>query len=124
MSTTIAMFGHSYVKRLKEYCSKCLHVPGCVYWLDKGRLRADFKKRDGQQRDTHGQAIYQRMLRLLPTVVFINVSGNDVSSQTKPTVIVDRVVSMADELRKNGTKTVFVAEIMTRVIFQRVPIFN
>ena len=121
MSTTIAMFGDSYVKRLKEYCSSDLRVPGSVYWFDKGGLRADFKKRDGQQIDTHGQAIYQRMLRLHPEVVFINVSGNDVTSQTKPTVIVDRVVSLADELRENGTKTVFVAEIMTRGDFSKSP---
>lgn len=39
MPKTIAMYGDSYVNRLKEYCDCNLRVPGKVCWFDKGGLR-------------------------------------------------------------------------------------
>ena len=105
------MFGDSYVKRLKEYCSNDLRVPSLVYWFDKGGLPANFKEKRWST-DRHSWSNYLSTHAV--KVVSINVSGNDVSSQTKPIEIVERVVLLADEVRKNGTKTVFVAEIMTR----------
>ena len=121
MLTSIALYGDSYVKRLREFCNNDLRVPGTVYWYDKGGLRADLKKRYGQREDTDARAMYNSMLELRPNVPFINVSGNDITSQTTPREIFDRMVLIVNDLQAAGTSTIFVAEIMTRGIFQRVP---
>lgn len=121
MSTSIALYGDSYVKRLREFCNNDLRVPGTVYWYDRSGLRADLKKRDGQREDTDARAMYNSMLELRPDVAFINVSGNDITSQTTPREIFDRVVLIVKDLQAAGTSTIFVAEIMTRGDFSKSP---
>ena len=121
MSTLVALYGDSYVKRLRGCCNNDLRVPGTVYWYDKSGLRADLKKRDGQREDTDARAMYNSMLELRPDVAFINVSGNDITSQTTPREIFDRVVSIVNDLQAAGTSTIFVAEIMTRGDFSKSP---
>ena len=114
MSTSIALYGDSYVKRLSEFCNNDLRVPGTVYWYDKSGLRADLKKRDGQREDTDARAMYNSMLEFRRDVAFINVSGNDIMSQTTSREIFDRVVLNVNNLQAAGTSTIFVAEIMIR----------
>lgn len=114
MSTSIALYGDSYVKRLREFCNNDLRVRGTDYWYDKSGLRADLKKRDGQREDTDARAMYNSMLELRPDVAFIIVSGNDITSQTTPREIFDRVVLIVNDLQAAGTSTIFVAEIMTK----------
>ena len=121
MSTSLALYGDSYVKRLRGFCNNDLRVPGTVYWYDKSGLRADLKKRDGQREDTDARAMYNSMLELRPDVAFINVSGNDITSQTTPREIFDRVVLIVNDLQAAGTSTIFVAEIMTRGDFSKSP---
>ena len=77
MHTTIAVYGDSYMAKLRNHCNSNLRVPATVYWFGKGGLRVDFKKRDGKI-DTDAQAMYSRMIDLRPNVAFINVSGNDI----------------------------------------------
>ena len=84
MSTTITLYGDRYVKNLRNYCNGDLRVPATVFWFDKGGLRADFKKRDGKRIDTDAKAKYDQMIELRPDVAFINVSGNDITTETKP----------------------------------------
>lgn len=121
MSTTIAMYGDNYVKKLREDCNGDLRVPGTIYCFDKGGLRADFKKRNGQHFDIDAKAMYDRMTELRPDVAFINVSGNDVTSDTEPREFYDRVVAIVNGLRDAGATTIFVAEIMTRGDFSKSP---
>ena len=121
MSTTIALYGDTYVKNLRNYCNGDLRVPATVFWFDKGGLRADFKKRDGKRIDTDAKAKYDKMIELRPDVAFINVSGNDITTETKPREIFDRVVKIAEDLRDAGATTVLIAEIMTRGDFSKSP---
>lgn len=121
MSMTIAMYGDSYMKRLREYCDGDLRVPGTIHWFDKGGLRADFKKRDGRRTDDDAKAMYARMIKLRPDVAFINVSGNDVMTETKPKEIFDLISGIVRDLEDAGTATIFVAEIMTRGDFTKSP---
>ena len=71
--------------------------------------------------DTDAGAMYNSMLELRPNVAFINVSGNDITSQTTPIEIFDRVVLIVNDLQAAGTSTIFVAEIMTRGDFSKSP---
>ena len=118
MPTTIALYGDSYVKKLREHCNGDLRVPASIYWFDKGELRADFKKRNGQI-DTDAKALYNRMIDLRPDVV--SVSGNDITSEIKPREIYDPVVTVANDLRDAGITKIFIAEIMTRGDFSKSP---
>ena len=118
MPKTIAIYGDSYVKRLREFCDGDLHVPGSIYWYDKSGLRADFKRRDGQP-DTYAIARFNQMLDLRPDVAFINVCGNDITSKTEPSEIIDRVVKITSDLREAGTTTIFISEILTRGDFSK-----
>ena len=118
MPKTIAIYGDSYVKRLREFCGGDLHVPGSIYWYDKSGLRADFKRRDGQP-DTYAIARFNQMLDLRPDVAFINVCGNDITSKTEPSEIIDRVVKITSDLREAGTTTIFISEILTRGDFSK-----
>ena len=89
-----------------------------------GTTRADCglieQKRDGQREDTDARAMYNSMLELRPDVAFINVSGNDITSQTTPREIFDRVVLIVND-QAAGTSTIFVAEIMKRGDFSKSP---
>ena len=120
MPTTIALYGDSYVANLRNHCNSNLRVPATVYWFGKGGLRTDFKKRDGKI-DTDAQAMYSRMIDLRPNVAFINVSGNDITTDVKPRDIFNRVVRIVDDLQAAGTTTVFIAEIITRGDFSKSP---
>ena len=65
--------------------------------------------------------MYNSMLEFRRDVAFINVSGNDKTSQTTPREIFDRVVLNVNDLQATGTSTIFVAEIMTRGDFSKSP---
>lgn len=120
MPKTIAIYGDSYVKRLREFCNGELRVPGSIYWYDKGGLRADFRNRDGQP-DAYAISRYNQMVDLHPDIVFLNVSGNDITTKTDPREIIDRVVRITVDLQEAGTTTVFIAEILTRGDFSKSP---
>lgn len=121
MPKTIAMYGDSYVKRLKDYCDGDLRVPGTVYWFAKGGLRSDFKDRYGLHVDTDGKSNFERLKKVKPDVVFLNVGGNDLTSTTTPRQIYERVVRLVDELKRAGITDVYVAEILTRGDFSKSP---
>ena len=120
MPPTIAIFGDSYVEHLRRYCDNDLRVPGTTYWFGKGGMTADFKLKNGKN-DVVAEDLYQRMLDLRPDVAFINVSGNDITTTTAPKEIYDRVVKIVSGLEEVGTKTVFIAEMMTRGDFSKSP---
>ena len=105
MSRKIAKYGDSYMKRLRENCSSDLHVSRTVLWFDKGGPCADFMKRDSRL-ICDARAMYDRMLNLRPVIVFINVSGNDIMSKTKPKEIFDWIVSIVTDLQTAGARAI------------------
>lgn len=74
MAKTTVLFGNSYVKRLREFCSGRLHVPGDVYWYGRGGLRTD----------RMDYRLYDRMLRKRPQIAVINIGGNDITPTSAP----------------------------------------
>lgn len=121
MSRKIVMYSDSYMKRMQEYCSGDLHVPGTIHWFDKGSLCADFMKRDCQSVDIQTRAMYDRMLLLQPDIASINVSDKDITSKMKPKEIFNLVISIVTDLQTAGVTTIYVGEIMTRSDFSRSP---
>lgn len=120
MPLTIALYGDSYVSRLKNLCGGDLRVPATVCWYDKSGVRSDFIDRHGKF-DDKAKANYERLKKLGPDVVFINVGGNDLTTTSNPREIYDKILSLVDELKAVGVKVVYVAEIMTRGDFSKCP---
>ena len=112
--TSFALFGDSYIKRLRHYCDDDLAVPGRVYFYDKGGLRTD-------QLHTSRSAnrLWRRSLRREADVYLINIGGNDITPTSEPDDIFMRIVNLVYELyRRRRVKMVYVAEIQTRGDFR------
>ena len=112
--TTFALFGDSYIKRLRHYCDGDMAVPGRVYFYGKGRLRTDRLKTDPTAKE-----LWKRCLRQEAGVYLINIGGNDITTTSEPEDIFERIVKLVDQLyRQRRVKMVYVAEIQTRGDFR------
>lgn len=120
MPLSIALYGDSYVYRLKNYCNTDLRVPANVSWFDKSGLRSDFINRNGEI-DSEATTNFAKLKEEKPDVVFINVGGNDLTTKSNPREIYDRILSLVDELKQAGVKVVYVAGIMARGDFSKSP---
>ena len=104
-----ALFGDSYIKRLRDYCNDDLAVPGHVFFYGKGGLRTDRMV----------NSLWKRCLRREPDVCIINIGGNDITTTSEPEDIYQRIVKLVDQLyRRRHVKSVYVAEIQTRGNFR------
>ena len=65
--------------------------------------------------------MYCQMTELRPSVVFINVSRNDITSQTQPRDIYDRMVTITNGIQDAGKATIFIDEIMAIDDFSKNP---
>ena len=65
MPLTIALYGDSYVSRLKNFCDAELRVPANVCWFEKVGARSDFLDKKGKF-DVAAKANYDRMKTLRP----------------------------------------------------------
>lgn len=74
MEKSIAIFGDSFIKRLRKFCKGSLKVLGNFYWYGKRGLRTD-------RMDEH---LLNRMIQRAPDVAFICVGGNDISANSTP----------------------------------------
>ena len=60
MPLTIALYGDSYVSRLKNFCTAELRVPANVCWFERSGVRSDFLDKKGKF-DVAAKANYDRM---------------------------------------------------------------
>ena len=112
--TTFALFGDSYIKRLRHYCNGDMAVPGRVYFYCKGGLRTDRLKTDPTAKE-----LWKRCLRREADVYLIKISGNDITATSEPEDIFERIVKLVDQVyRRRRVKTVYVAQIQTRGDFR------
>lgn len=120
MPLTVALYGDSYIFRLKNFCKTDLRIPANVNWFDGSGLRSDFIDKKGKIDDT-AKANFERLKTLRPDAVFINVGGNDLTTTSNPREVYGRIMCLVDELQQAGVKVVYVAEIMTRGEFSKCP---
>ena len=120
MPLTVALYGDSYIFRLKNFCKSDLRIPADVSWFDKSGLRSDFVNKKGKIDET-AKANFESLKKERPDAVFINVGGNDLTTTSNPREVYDRIICLADELQQAGVKVVCVAEIMTRGDFSKCP---
>ena len=106
---TFALFGDSYIKRLRFYCNGDLQVPGNVFFYDRGGLRTDHLS------DPKIKPILQRCVRRQADVYFINIGGNDIKTKSEPELIFERIIHLVDQLySRPRVKLVYIGEIQTR----------
>lgn len=105
---TFALFGDSYIKRLRNYCDGDLEVPGRVFFYGKGGLRTD----------RMDPSLWKRCLQREADVYFINIGGNDITKNSEPEHIYARIVQLVDSLYRRRARMVYVGEIQTRGEFR------
>ena len=108
MPKTVAIYGDSYVTRLRIFCYGDLRVPASVYWFEEGGEDDPYET-------------FNEMLDLRPDVAVLSVCANDITSTTVPNDIINRIAQMTFELQEVGTSTVFITEILTRGDFKNSP---
>ncbi len=109
----IAIFGDSYVTRLRRHCNNDLEVPVNVHFFCVGGMRADAvftERRFREQLDL--------MLQFRPEAVFINLGANDIESGSSPAEIFHHITTVVDVLRENGVETVYYQELGKRGKFR------
>ena len=113
--TTFALFGDSYIKRLRHYCDGDMAVPGRVYFYGKGGT----PHRQTEDRPDGERTMGKRCIRREADVYLINIGGNDITTTSEPEDIFERIVKLVDQLyRRHRVKMVYVAEIQTRGDFR------
>lgn len=111
MEKSIAIFGDSFIQRLRKFCKGSLKVPGNVYWYGKGGLRTD-------RMDEH---LLNRMIQRAPDVAFICVGGNDISANSTPRQIFQRILDIVSSLSEQGTRCILIAQVLQRGNFSKSP---
>lgn len=103
----IALFGDSYISRLEEFCKGDLRVPGDVRFFGVGGMNFD-----------NYSKVFKEVKLFRPDAVFINLGGNSISTDTKSNELSEKLCELVEELKENGVKKVYVAEITTRGKFK------
>lgn len=105
-----AVFGDSYVARLgRSDLSLCL--PGEVRFFGRGGMRAGHVP----------NAEWGQMKFYSPDYVALHLGGNDLSMESVPRAVADRILSMVEELLSSGVRGVLVCEVVPRACVSRSP---
>lgn len=105
--TRFAIFGDSYITRLKRYCNGTMTTSGICRFFGKSGMTTTRKF----------QETFEQMLNYQPDVVFINLAGNEVNSGTSVELVVHRLNLIIEQLRSSGVQKIFVASIVERGSF-------
>ena len=84
-------------------------IPGVVGFFGKGGMTAEFYNKDK----------YNAMKDFRPDVVFLNLGGNDIRSDSKPSDIASNVLNLVRIMKQDSVKTVYYAEICERGKFPK-----
>ena len=103
----IALFGDSYISRLKKFCRGDMKFPGDVRFYGVG----------GMNLENYSETIEDVKL-FHPDAVFINLGGNNITTKTKPSKFAENLMDIVKELNKIGVQKVYVAEITKRGKFK------
>ena len=101
----LAVFGDSYVSRMGS-AGLDIHVLGSDinYFGVPGLGLSEVR--------THQK--WKEMKRTAPTQVLLHVGGNSINTRTTEQSLVDEILSLRDELLREGVHRVFVGEILPR----------
>ena len=105
----IAIFGSSYVVRFEKYCGGDMKVPGHVEFFGHDRMCTT---------SIPGQ-LFESLIDFRPELVILWLGGNDISHDSSPRMIYERLCSIALELKLHGVKKVFVCEVIERGCFEK-----
>lgn len=71
--------------------------------------------------DRVDQRVFCALLEFQPETVFVCIGGNDISMNSSPRQTFENINEIVNILTNNGTKNVYIGEIMTRGQFSRSP---
>ena len=105
----IAIFGSSYVVRFEKYCDGDIKVPGHVEFFGHG----------GMCTTSIPGELFESLIDFRPELVILWLGGNDISHDSSPRMIYERLCNIALELKLHGVKKVFVCEVIERGCFEK-----
>jgi len=79
----------------------------------------DFFGVGGMKVDSYPENLFKKMMEGRPDYVFLTIGGNDITSQTSPKKIAEKLQALADRMLKDGVKKVFFTEITERGKFRK-----
>ena len=97
------VFGNSYVSRLGRLeLSLCL--PGEVRFLERGGMRVFHVTNDE----------WRQMMIFSPDHAILHLDGNDLTMESVPRTVGDKILSLVVELKSSGVQSVLVCEVVPR----------
>ncbi|OWF37614.1 hypothetical protein KP79_PYT10423 [Mizuhopecten yessoensis] len=109
---TLILYGSSYIERLRRHCDGDLCISG---------VNTVFFGRGGLRTDRMDQRFVRQAIATGAEFAFLHVGGNDISPTSTPREIFERIVELVFTFNNAGMKKVWVAEIITRGNFSKVP---
>ena len=103
----IALFGDSYISHLERFCFGDMKVPGDVRFYGVGGMNFE-----------NFSETFDDLKLFKPDAVFINLGGNSIMTTSKPSELAENLINIVNELKKDGVKKVYVAEITERGKFK------
>ena len=105
-----AVFGNSYVSRLgRSDLSLCL--PGEVRFFARGGMRVVHVPNDE----------WLQMMVFSPDHVILHFGGNNLTKESVPRTVGDKLLSLVEELKSSGVQSVLVCEVVPRACVSRSP---
>lgn len=106
-----AVFGDSYVRRLRDFRDFSLNMDGEVRFFCLGGMRVHDVP----------DWLWSKLMQYQATHVFINLGGNDVSINSCPRAVAERILGLIEALAEAGATHVVVGEILQRDDFRKSP---
>ena len=103
------LFGDSYIKRLDKFFNGSIRVPGESIFVHQGGLRLD------RLTDT----MKHKMKTAETDIIFPSIGSNDISPNSVPEEIFDRICALVTEFEDAGVRRVFISEILPRADFSK-----
>ena len=106
-----AVFGSSFINRLRTFCNGDMKVPGVCKFFGKGGMTAKEVSTE----------LLDDLKEFEPDVVFVQLGANDIQDQSTCKDICESIHQVFSELKKTSAKFIYIAEICERGSFIKSP---
>lgn len=118
----VCVVGHSYIRRLKEYCSQTgtvnLGLKPCAY-------NVTFRGKGGLKLRRCNSRSELMRFDIVPDIVFLQIGENDVVAATNSEKLAEDIISLAQYLRDGvGVRLVIIGQLIRRMQFAPCRDFN
>ena len=111
---TVVILGHSYVRRLKEFIDAGTYTVDHEFNIQNKKIDVRYISIPGAKTQTI-QDIVDDMFYKKRFLIILMIGGNDLDgSKGEPGITADKIIHIAKDLQKRGTKYVIISQIIQR----------